>query len=172
MLEIVMSCSSHRKPVDLAECWLSFVNFSWPLTRAEVPKDTWGAILRSITRNVVTCGITRTSFILSVCSGKESHLGWLDSRLRDPFYYALYGSTYTSLLFERKINTLAFVTLSLAHRHWWDTLMILTIAAGLIAFPYQAAFDMSRSDSLSWTVVKNTLILLCCCDIVINFLTG
>ncbi|XP_008212102.1 potassium/sodium hyperpolarization-activated cyclic nucleotide-gated channel 4-like isoform X1 [Nasonia vitripennis] len=57
-------------------------------------------------------------------------------------------------------------------RHWWDTLMILTIAAGLIAFPYQAAFDMSRSDSLSWTVVKNTLILLCCCDIVINFLTG
>ncbi|XP_011499364.1 PREDICTED: potassium/sodium hyperpolarization-activated cyclic nucleotide-gated channel 3-like isoform X2 [Ceratosolen solmsi marchali] len=57
-------------------------------------------------------------------------------------------------------------------RFWWDTLMITIIAAGFLTFPFQSGFDMNRTNSLSWTYVKNILLFFCCLDIFINFSTG
>ncbi|XP_014210158.1 potassium/sodium hyperpolarization-activated cyclic nucleotide-gated channel 1-like [Copidosoma floridanum] len=57
-------------------------------------------------------------------------------------------------------------------RYYWNTLMVTTMTVGLIIFPYQAAFDMTRNYTLPWTVVKNTFLSICCVDMAINFLTG
>lgn len=60
----------------------------------------------------------------------------------------------------------------LSERHWWDFLMILTMIGMMLFVPYQAAFDMDRSDVYHWTIAKNFFLVLCCIDILINFMTG
>ncbi|KAG7203711.1 hypothetical protein KM043_013739 [Ampulex compressa] len=56
-------------------------------------------------------------------------------------------------------------------RHYWNWLIILVITGLLFAVPYQAGFDINRSSHV-WTIIKNILLLLCCTDMVVNFMTG
>ncbi|RLU22254.1 hypothetical protein DMN91_004532 [Ooceraea biroi] len=56
-------------------------------------------------------------------------------------------------------------------RHCWDFTMILTMMLLLLTVPYYAVFE-ARKRLYYWTALKNSLLLFCCIDIVINFMTG
>ncbi|XP_014224456.1 potassium/sodium hyperpolarization-activated cyclic nucleotide-gated channel 1-like [Trichogramma pretiosum] len=56
-------------------------------------------------------------------------------------------------------------------RQWWNIFIIVLILYNMINFPYQAGFNMNR-DNFSWTIQKNFLLFICCCDILVNFFTG
>nr|XP_034195548.1 potassium/sodium hyperpolarization-activated cyclic nucleotide-gated channel 2-like isoform X2 [Osmia lignaria] len=55
--------------------------------------------------------------------------------------------------------------------HFWDFLMIFMMTSVLILVPYQATFEMIRK-SKAWIASKNFLLVFCCADIVVNFMTG
>ncbi|XP_015598693.1 potassium/sodium hyperpolarization-activated cyclic nucleotide-gated channel 1 [Cephus cinctus] len=56
-------------------------------------------------------------------------------------------------------------------RQWWDFIMIFAITGGLLAIPYKAAFVMIDR-TLTWTCVKNCVLLMCWADIIVNLMTG
>lgn len=49
--------------------------------------------------------------------------------------------------------------------------MIVVITLLLLTVPYYTVFELHER-LYYWTVLKNTLLLLCCFDIVFNFMTG
>ncbi|XP_011298925.1 potassium/sodium hyperpolarization-activated cyclic nucleotide-gated channel 1-like [Fopius arisanus] len=57
-------------------------------------------------------------------------------------------------------------------RYWWDFLMLLNLVGSLLSIPHQASFDMSRSLTPSWTLIKNLSLTIDCIDILLNFSTG
>lgn len=50
--------------------------------------------------------------------------------------------------------------------------MVLNLVASFLFIPYNAAFDMLRTSTESWTIMKNWFLFIDCIDIMINFLTG
>ncbi|EFN82193.1 potassium/sodium hyperpolarization-activated cyclic nucleotide-gated channel 2 [Harpegnathos saltator] len=56
-------------------------------------------------------------------------------------------------------------------RLYWDFMMILTMTCLFLAVPYKSGFEMSDRP-LYWTVLKNSLLFVCCMDIAVNFATG
>ncbi|XP_076303296.1 potassium/sodium hyperpolarization-activated cyclic nucleotide-gated channel 2 [Lasioglossum baleicum] len=55
--------------------------------------------------------------------------------------------------------------------YYWDFLMIVTMTIMMILLPYQASFEMI-SIPISWSYVKNFLLVLCIMDMVVKFQTG
>ncbi|XP_015177416.1 PREDICTED: potassium/sodium hyperpolarization-activated cyclic nucleotide-gated channel 1-like [Polistes dominula] len=56
-------------------------------------------------------------------------------------------------------------------RHYWDILLIIDMTIISLIVPYQASFGISRQTLIS-KIIKNSLLLLCCADMIINLSTG
>ncbi|XP_051169167.1 potassium/sodium hyperpolarization-activated cyclic nucleotide-gated channel 1-like [Leptopilina boulardi] len=56
-------------------------------------------------------------------------------------------------------------------RYWWNILMIIVMIICFIIFPYHVAFNIS-SVNIYWTLSKNALYFILCCDIFVNLMTG
>ncbi|XP_043491455.1 potassium/sodium hyperpolarization-activated cyclic nucleotide-gated channel 2-like [Polistes fuscatus] len=56
-------------------------------------------------------------------------------------------------------------------RYYWDFLLILGMTINLLIVPYQASFGIIR-ETLIPGIIKNSLLLLCCADMLVNLSTG
>ncbi|XP_014605251.1 PREDICTED: potassium/sodium hyperpolarization-activated cyclic nucleotide-gated channel 1-like [Polistes canadensis] len=56
-------------------------------------------------------------------------------------------------------------------RYYWDFLLILGMTINLLIVPYQASFGITR-ETLIPGIIKNSLLLLCCADMLVNLSTG
>ncbi|XP_016905787.2 potassium voltage-gated channel subfamily H member 1-like [Apis cerana] len=56
-------------------------------------------------------------------------------------------------------------------RHIWDISMIIIISLVLIIIPYQASIGI-REKRITSIIIKNILLVICCCDIIVNLRTG
>ncbi|XP_076231414.1 potassium/sodium hyperpolarization-activated cyclic nucleotide-gated channel 1 [Calliopsis andreniformis] len=56
-------------------------------------------------------------------------------------------------------------------RHYWNILMVFVMITLLVLVPHQVAFQMIMRPR-SWIIAKNSLLLICCLDIVVNLTTG
>ncbi|XP_043801019.1 potassium/sodium hyperpolarization-activated cyclic nucleotide-gated channel 1-like [Apis laboriosa] len=56
-------------------------------------------------------------------------------------------------------------------RHIWDISMIVVISLVLIIIPYQASFGI-KEKLMTWTIIKNIMLLILCCDVIVNLRTG